>query len=158
MNTEVVEMVEEKKKLEELMEELVEEMKRAKTPEELEALKKKAEILEDLIEAYEGDKDLEKVALLVEKFSDAIEDIIGPIKELLAELYNPERMQVMGKSVAEFYKTLVESGMDKESALELTKEYMDSINMGKQLFKALASLVPMERSHRYHKRKEGNEN
>ncbi|ASJ16230.1 hypothetical protein A3L04_03605 [Thermococcus chitonophagus] len=150
-------MAEEKKKLEELMEELVEEMKKAKTPEELEVLKRKAEILEDIIETYEGDKDLEKVAFLVEKLGDAIEEVIGPIKDLLAELYNPERMQVMGKSVAEFYKTLVESGMDKESALELTKEYMESINIGKQLLKAFASFVPMMGPHGQHGRKEGSE-
>ncbi|WP_457742621.1 hypothetical protein [Thermococcus sp.] len=128
------------KKLEELLDELVEEMKKAKTPEELEVLERNAEIIEDLIEAYEGDKDLEKIPLLMEKVGDMVEDILEPLKELLNELYSPERVQAMGRSVAEFYKNLVEAGMDKEAALELTKEYMDSINPGKKLMEMLANL------------------
>ncbi|WP_297535686.1 hypothetical protein [Thermococcus sp.] len=130
-----------KKKLEELLDELVEEMRNAKTPEEVKVLREKAEVLEDLIEAYEGDKDLEKIPFLMEKLGDIVEDLIGPLKEFLNELYSPERIQAMGKSVAEFYKNLVEAGMDKEAALELTKEFMDSINPGKELMEALANLT-----------------
>ncbi len=145
MIIEVVGMVNEKvgapEKLEELLNEIVEEMRNAKTPEELEVLRKKARVLEDLIEAYEGDKDLEKIPLLMEKVGDMVEDILQPLKELLNELYSPERVQAMGKSVAEFYKNLVEAGMDKEAALELTKEYMDSINPGKKLMEMLGGLI-----------------
>ncbi|EEB74216.1 hypothetical protein [Thermococcus sp. AM4] len=130
-----------KKKLEELLDELMEEMRNAKTPEEVKVLREKAEIIEDLIEAYEGDKDLEKIPLLMEKVGDMVEDILQPLKELLNELYSPERVQAIGKSVAEFYKNLVEAGMDKEAALELTKEFMDSINPGKKLIEALANLT-----------------
>ena len=130
-----------KKKLEELLDEIIEEMRNAKTPEEVKVLREKAEIIEDLIEAYEGDKDLEKIPLLMEKVGDMVEDILQPLKELLNELYSPERVQAMGKSVAEFYKNLVEAGMDKEAALELTKEFMDSINPGKKLIEALANLT-----------------
>ncbi len=129
------------KKLEELLDELVEEMRKAKTPEELEVLEKKAEIIEDLIEAYEGDKDLESVGKLVEKLGDTVENMIGPLKELLNELYSPERVQAMGRSVAEFYKNLLEAGMEKEEALRFTKEYMDSINPGKKLMEMLGGLM-----------------
>jgi len=135
-------MVDEKagvKKLEELLDELVEGIRNAKTEEEVELLRKKAEIVEDLIEAYEGDKDLEKIPAIMDKVGDMIEDILVPLKELLNELYSPERVQAMGRSVAEFYKNLAEAGMDKESALELTKEYMDSINPGKKLMEILAN-------------------
>ncbi|ACS34086.1 Conserved hypothetical protein [Thermococcus gammatolerans EJ3] len=141
----MVDMVDEKggtpKKLEELLNEIVEEMRNARSEEELEVLRKKADILEDLIEAYEGDKDLEKIPLLMEKVGEMVEDILQPLKELLNELYSPERVQAMGKSVAEFYKSLVEAGMDKEAALELTKEYMDSINPGKKLMEMLGGLM-----------------
>jgi len=130
-----------RKKLEELLDELVEEMRNAKTPEEVKVLREKAEILEDLIEAYEGDKDLEKIPALMEKVGDMVEDILRPLKEFLNELYSPERVQAMGKSVAEFYKNLVEAGMDKEAALELTKEFMDSINPGKKLMELLEDLL-----------------
>ncbi|CAD5244768.1 hypothetical protein [Thermococcus camini] len=136
-------MVDEKmgtpKKLEELLGELVEGIRNAKTEEEVELLKKKAEIVEDLIEAYEGDKDLEKIPAIMDKVGDMIEDILVPLKELLNELYSPERVQAMGRSVAEFYKNLAEAGMDRDAALELTKEYMDAINPGKKLMEILAS-------------------
>lgn len=128
-------------KIEKMMEELLEEMKNAKTPEELEALQKKVDMLEDLIEAVEGDKDIDKAAQLMDKIGPMMEDIIGPIKDLLAELYNPEKMAAMGKSVADFYKNLVEAGMDKEAALELTKEYMANINVAKTLTETLAGLI-----------------
>ncbi|AJC70891.1 hypothetical protein X802_00790 [Thermococcus guaymasensis DSM 11113] len=128
-------------KIEKMMEELLEEMKNAKTPEELEALQKKVEVLENLIEAVEGDRDIDKAAQLMDKIGPMMEDIIGPIKDLLAELYNPEKMAAMGKSVADFYKNLVEAGMDKEAALELTKEYMANINVAKTIAETFAGLM-----------------
>ena len=95
--------------------------------------------MEDLIEAYEDDKDLEKIPAIMDKVGDMIEDILVPLKELLNELYSPERVQAMGRSVAEFYKNLTEAGMDKDAALEMTKEYLDSINPGKKLMEILAN-------------------
>lgn len=140
MIIEVMDMVN-AEKIEKLIDEIVEEMRNAKTPEELEALQRKVEMLEDLIEAVEGDKDIEKAALLMDKIGPIMEDIIEPIKGLLAELYNPEKMAAMGKSVADFYKNLVEAGMDKEAALELTKEYMASINVVKTLTETFANMM-----------------
>ena len=77
----------------------------------------------------------------MDKIGPMMEDLIGPIKDLLAELYNPEKMAAMGKSVADFYKNLVEAGMDKEAALELTKEYMASINVAKTIAETFAGLI-----------------
>ncbi|WP_234394426.1 hypothetical protein [Thermococcus piezophilus] len=96
-------------------------------------------VLEILIEAYGGDKDLDKIPAIMERVGDMIEDILQPLKELLNELYSPERIQAMGRSVAEFYKNLTEAGMDKDAALELTREYMDAINPGKKLMEILAN-------------------
>lgn len=127
--------------LEKLLAELVEEMKSAKSEEELGLLKKKADIVEDLIEAYYGDRDIEQAAKLMDRLGPMIEDILKPLKDLLSELYSPEKMQAVGKSVAEFYKNLVEAGMDKETATELTKEYMKSINAPKALLEVLTGLM-----------------
>ncbi|AEK73857.1 hypothetical protein GQS_09815 [Thermococcus sp. 4557] len=129
------------KKLEELLDELVEGIRNAQSVEEVELLKKKAEIVEDLIETYEGDKDLDKIPALMEKVGDMMEDILKPLKELLNELYSPERVQAMGRSVVEFYKNLTEAGMDKDAALELTKEYMEAINPGKKLMEMLGEMA-----------------
>jgi len=128
-------------KIEKMLDEILEEMKNAKTPEELDALQKKVDMLEDLIEAIEGDKDIEKVAQLMDKIGPMMEDIIEPIKDLITELYSPEKMQTLGKSVAEFYKNLIEAGMDKETTTELTKEYMQSINATKNLMEMLQGFL-----------------
>ncbi|WP_461862849.1 hypothetical protein [Thermococcus sp.] len=127
--------------LEKLVEELVEEIRNAKSEEEVKVLKEKVEAVESLIETYERDKDLDKVAVLMDKVGPMIEDILDPLKDLLSELYSPEKMQAMGKSVAEFYKNLVEAGMDKEAALELTKEYMNSINAAKTLLETFQGFL-----------------
>jgi hypothetical protein len=140
MIIEVVGMVE-AEKIEKLIEEIAEDMRNAKTPEELEILKRKVDMLEDLIDALEGDKDLDKVAVMMDKVGTLMEGIMGPLKELLKELYDPEKMAAMGKSVADFYKNLVEAGMDKEAALELTKEYMASINVAKALTETLVNMI-----------------
>ncbi|WP_297508552.1 hypothetical protein [Thermococcus sp.] len=139
-------MVEETEKkapaqLEKLLEELVEEIRNARSEEEVELLEKKVDMVEDLIEAYYGDRDIEQAAKLMDKIGPMIEDILEPLKDLLSELYSPEKMQAMGKSVAEFYKNLVEAGMDKETATELTKEYMQSINAPKVLLETLTELM-----------------
>ncbi len=133
--------------LEKLLEELTEEMKNAKSEEELRLLEKKVDIVEDLIEAYYGDRDIEQAAKLMDKIGPMIEDILEPLRDLLSELYSPEKMQAMGKSVAEFYKNLVEAGMDKETATELTKEYMKSINAPKALLETLMELMKGKGGH-----------
>jgi len=136
----VIEM-EGKAKLEELLEELMEEIKNAKTKEEVEVLKEKVKSVEKLIEAYEGDKDLDKIAMMMDKIGPMIEDILEPLQKLLEDLYSPEKMQALGKSVAQFYKDLVEAGMDKETATELTKEYMKSINVMRNLLETFTSMI-----------------
>ncbi len=133
--------------LEKLLEELTEEIRNAKSEEEVKLLEKKVDVVEDLIEAYYGDRDIEGAAKLMEKVGPMMEDILDPLKNLLSELYSPEKMQTMGKSVAEFYKNLVEAGMDKEAATELTKEYMQSINAPKTLLETLTELMKGKGSH-----------
>ena len=148
MITEVVDMAnfeENEKKgpaqLEKLLEELTEEIRNARSEEEVKLLEKKVDMVEDLIEAYYGDRDIEQAAKLMDKVGPMIEDILGPLKDLLMELYSPEKMQAMGKSVAEFYKNLIEAGMDKETATELTKEYMESINAAKNLMEVFIGMM-----------------
>ncbi|CAB50149.1 hypothetical protein [Pyrococcus abyssi] len=131
----------EKEKLEKVVEELIEEIKSAKTEEEVEVLERKVKAVKKLIEAYEGDKDLDKIAMLMDKLGPMVEDILEPLQKLLADLYSPEKMQALGKSVAQFYKDLVEAGMDKETATELTKEFMKNINVMRSLLEGLTGML-----------------
>ncbi|AEC52388.1 hypothetical protein PNA2_1473 [Pyrococcus sp. NA2] len=128
-------------KVKTLVEELVEEIKNAKTKEEVEVLEKKAKAVERLIEAYEGDKDLDKIAMLMDKVGPMMEDILGSLQKMLSDLYSPEKMQAIGKTVAQFYKDLIEAGMDKETATELTKEYMKSINFLRTLLESFMNMM-----------------
>lgn len=98
-------------------------------------------MFEDFIEVVEGDKDIEKVVILMDKIGFIMEDIIEFIKEFFKELYNFEKMVVMGKSVVDFYKNFVEVGMDKEVVFELMKEYMVSINVVKILIEIFVNMM-----------------
>jgi hypothetical protein len=65
-----------------------------------------------------------------------MDSIFGPIKDLINETYDPEKAERFGKNVASFYKELVGAGMDPDKAFELTKEYMESVNIVKTLVAA----------------------
>lgn len=53
------------------------------------------------------------------------------------EFLPPDKAEKFGKNVANFYKELVAAGMDPDKAFELTKEYMESMNIVKTLIVAL---------------------
>ncbi|ALV63379.1 hypothetical protein ADU37_CDS16800 [Thermococcus sp. 2319x1] len=133
-----------KKFIEETIRELTKELKEAKSKEDVELIEKKIEMLEEMLKAYEkgkGDeediKELQQVLGTVSEHLPKIMDsIFGPIKDLLNDAYDPERAEKFGKNVASFYKELVGAGMDPDKAFELTKEYMESMNVIKTLVAA----------------------
>jgi len=48
-------------------------------------------------------------------------------------IYNKDNAENFGKSVAAFYKQMVDSGMDQKQAFELTQKYMANFSMGGML-------------------------
>lgn len=48
-------------------------------------------------------------------------------------IYNKDNAENFGKSVAVFYKQMVDSGMDQKQAFELTQKYMTNFSMGGML-------------------------
>ena len=48
-------------------------------------------------------------------------------------IYNKDNAENFGKSVAAFYKQMVDSGMDQKQAFELTQKYMTNFSMGGML-------------------------
>ncbi|EHR77865.1 hypothetical protein OCC_03247 [Thermococcus litoralis DSM 5473] len=133
-----------KKFIEETIRELTKELKEAKSKEDMELIEKKIEMLEEMLKTYQkgkGDeediKELQQVLGTVSEHLPKIMDsIFGPIKELLNDVYDPEKAEKFGKNVANFYKELVGAGMDPDKAFELTKEYMESMNIIKTLVAA----------------------
>jgi len=130
-----------KKFIEETIKELTRELKEAKSEEEIELIERKVEMLEDMLKTYEkgkGDEeDIEELHQVLGTVSEHLpkimDSIFGPIKELLNDVYDPEKAEKFGKNVANFYKELVGAGMDSDKAFELTKEYMESMNIIKTL-------------------------
>ncbi len=49
------------------------------------------------------------------------------IKELYQTLYSEEGAENMSKAVGTFYKNLIAAGMDKDQAMSLTKEYLETL-------------------------------
>ncbi len=133
-----------KKFIEDTIKELTKELREAKSKEDIELIEKKIEMLEDMLKTYEkgkGDeediKELQQVLGTVSEHLPKIMDsIFGPIKEFLNDVYDPEKAEKFGKNVANFYKELVGAGMDPDKAFELTKEYMESMNIIKTLVAA----------------------
>ncbi|AHF80097.1 hypothetical protein [Thermococcus paralvinellae] len=135
--------VEPKKIMEEMIRELTQQLKEAKSEDDLEVIEKKIEMLKDMLKGYEkveGDKDIQELkevmSVLSESLPKIMDSIFGPIKELINEAYDPDKAEKFGKNVANFYKELVAAGMDPDKAFELTKEYMESMNIVKTLIAA----------------------
>ncbi|HHI00839.1 MAG TPA: hypothetical protein ENL40_05140, partial [Thermococcus litoralis] len=113
----------------------------AKSEEDIKLIEKKIEMLEDMLytvpKKKEGGDDAEEVSEILGAVSEHLpkimESIFGPIKDLLNDVYDPEKAEKFGKNVANFYKELVGAGMDPDKAFELTKEYMESMNIIKTL-------------------------
>lgn len=49
------------------------------------------------------------------------------IKEMYEILYSEEGAATMSKAIATFYKNLMDAGMDKNDAMFLTQEYMETL-------------------------------
>jgi len=130
-----------KKFIEDTIKELTQQLREAKSEEDIKLIEKKIEMLEDMLytvpKKKEGGDDAEEVSEILGAVSEHLpkimESIFGPIKDLLNDVYDPEKAEKFGKNVANFYKELVGAGMDPDKAFELTKEYMESMNIIKTL-------------------------
>ena len=92
---------------------------------ELEDLEDELEDLQDTIEDHEEElEDAESVKEILDVVSDRIPTLITGIQDAV---YSPEQSKQMAKSVAEFYKTLKESGMPERDASALTITHMQNL-------------------------------
>lgn len=65
------------------------------------------------------------------------EKVPALLNSLADVLYGKEQSVKYGQAVANFYKTLKDSGMTDEQAYELTKQYMSAMNLGGMIGKAI---------------------
>jgi hypothetical protein len=82
-------------------------------------------------------KDAEEVKEILDAVSDKVPKLLNDITEAL---FSAEKAEQFGASVAKFYKSLIEAGMDPDQAFELTQKFMDSSSPGGMISKALGGL------------------
>lgn len=68
----------------------------------------------------------EELRQVLNVVKDFIPEILPHIKELLSTVLDTLSGEKLGEDVAAFYKKLIDSGMDRELAEKLTKEYLES--------------------------------
>ena len=66
------------------------------------------------------------------------EKIPALLNSLTDSIYGKEASAKFGTAVANFYKTLKDSGMTDEQAFKLTEQYMSSLNLGGMIAKAVS--------------------
>jgi hypothetical protein len=72
----------------------------------------------------------EDIAYILDAVSDRIPVMI---KGIIGAFFSPEAAKVMAKSVAEFRKTLIKSGISEEDAMDMTLEYMRTVTNWKSM-------------------------
>ncbi len=77
-----------------------------------------------------------------EEFKDILnfvgDKLPGLLDSLTDAIYGKDASAKFGSAVANFYKTLKDSGMTDEQAFRLTEQYMSSLNLGGTLAKAFS--------------------
>ncbi|MEK6987499.1 MAG: hypothetical protein AABX97_05305 [Candidatus Thermoplasmatota archaeon] len=66
------------------------------------------------------------------------EKIPALLTSLTDTIYGKDASSKFGTAVANFYKTLKDSGMTDEQAFKLTEQYMSSLNLGGMISKAFS--------------------
>jgi hypothetical protein len=84
-----------------------------------------------------GNESPEDIKEILDVVSEKVPQLLNDITDAL---FNPEKSKEFGKTVAEFYKSMVESGMSPDQAFELTKKFMDSSSPGGMIGKALGGI------------------
>jgi|SRR3990170_3738714 len=72
--------------------------------------------------------DAEEVKKVIEIAAEKIPALLNSLTDVL---YSKDSAAKYGQAVANFYKTLRDSGMTDEQAYRLTEQYMSSLNIGK---------------------------
>jgi hypothetical protein len=61
------------------------------------------------------------------------------LNDLTDAIYGKDSSAKFGSAVANFFRTLKDSGMTDEQAFKLTEQYMSSLNLGSTIAKAISS-------------------
>lgn len=71
-----------------------------------------------------------------EEVPSLLRELVTPLKELLGITFDEEQAKKKAKAIAVFYKELVDSGIDRDTALILTKEqFTNPLSILQQVFR-----------------------
>ena len=88
-------------------------------------------------EEENGNSKGEDVGEILAAVSEHVPKLLNEITEAL---FNAEKTEAFAESVAKFYKSMIDSGMDEEKAFELTNKFMDSSSPGGMISKVLGEV------------------
>ncbi|MGB9637077.1 MAG: hypothetical protein ACPL1Y_07500 [Thermoplasmata archaeon] len=87
---------------------------------------------------WEDEEDEENDAEELERVLSVVSEKVPALLNALSDvLYGREQSKKYAEAVATFYKALIEAGMDKQQAYELTKEYMENLNLAGTIGKVI---------------------
>jgi hypothetical protein len=87
--------------------------------------------------SYDG-PDAKELKEILGVVSTEIPKLLESISNMI---YNKDNAENFGKSVAVFYKQMVDAGMDQKQAFELTQKYMANFSMGGMLGQVMGGAV-----------------
>ena len=73
---------------------------------------------------------------MIDLFSEKVPALLNSLTDVL---YGKTSAEKYGQAVANFYRTLKDSGMTDEQAFRLTEQYMSSLNLGKIIEQAVGA-------------------
>jgi hypothetical protein len=83
--------------------------------------------------SWDDDMDAEKLKEILGVVSSEIPKLVEAITKTL---YSHENAENMAKSVAQFYKSMRDAGMDEDQAFAMTSEFMSNVSVGGLIAKA----------------------
>ncbi|MFW6176097.1 MAG: hypothetical protein ACOC40_00210 [Thermoplasmatota archaeon] len=93
----------------------------------------------------DDEEDIEQLKELMETLNETVPGLISGIVEAV---YNAEDSQKLAKNTANFYKELVEAGMEKEQAYQLTRDFMKGRDVTSLVREAISGAGPFGEGHK----------
>ncbi len=82
-------------------------------------------------------EDIKELKGVMETLNETVPSLISGIIEAV---YNVENSENLAKNTAKFYKELVDAGMDKDQAYQLTRDFMKSRDVTSLVREALSGM------------------
>ncbi len=86
--------------------------------------------------------DMEDIKELKEVMKTLNETVPSLISGIIEAVYNAENSENLAKNTAKFYKELVDAGMEKEQAYQLTRDFMKGRDVTSLVREALSGMGP----------------